>query len=161
MDENKYLDNALAAWIRHHKMTYSILDQLTEEQLYAKLPRPGLNTFAKHFEEMAEVQKDYARAFHTFTLKFTEDSVYQGLSTKDELKVRFTQADQAIKDGIAACQPEQRIDIFGVAGTRADLIQTLLHHELFHHGQFSVFSHQLKFNLPKDWQDFWWIPASY
>jgi hypothetical protein len=87
--------------------------------------------------------------------------VYQGLSTKEELQTNFVQADQAIKEGIAACSPEQHIDIFGVSGTRADVIQTLLHHELFHHGQFSVFSHELKFNLPQDWQDFWWIPASY
>jgi uncharacterized damage-inducible protein DinB len=161
MDDKVFLDNAMAAWMRHHEMTYSLLDQLTEEQLYAKLPRPGLNTFAKHFEEMAEVQQDYARAFHTHKLAFTEGTIYKGISTKEELKAGFAQADKAIEDGIAACPPDERIDIFGVAGTRADLIQTLLHHELFHHGQFSVFSHELKFNLPKDWRDFWWIPASY
>lgn len=161
MDDKLFLDNALAAWKRHHHMTYSLLDQLTEEQLYAVLPRPGLNMFAKHFEEMAEVQQDYARAFHTHILKFTEGSVYKGLSTKAELKAGLEGADRAIEEGIAACPPGQTIDIFGVPGTRADLIQTLLHHELFHHGQFSVFSHELKFNLPKDWRDFWWIPARY
>ncbi|MBN2044625.1 MAG: DinB family protein [Anaerolineales bacterium] len=161
MDENVFLENAISAWMRHHQMTFSLLDQLTDEQLYTQLPRPGLNTFAKHFEEMAEVQQDYARAFHTHVLKFTEGSVYKGLSTKVELKNGLEKADKAIQSGIAACPPDQPIDIFGVAGGRADLIQTLLHHELFHHGQFSVFSHELKFNLPKDWRDFWWIQARY
>jgi len=161
MDDKVFLDNALSAWKRHHQMTFSLLEQLTDEQLYAELPRPGLNTFAKHFEEMAEVQQDYARAFHSYSLKFTEGSVYRGLSTKAELKAGFARADKAIEEGILSCPQDQTIAIFGVAGTRADLVQTLLHHELFHHGQFSVFSHEMKFNLPKDWRDFWWIPARY
>ncbi len=161
MDDKVFLENALAAWKRHHQMTYSLIDQLTDEQLTHLLPRPGLNTFTKHFEEMAEVQKDYARAFHSHTLQFTTGSVYRGRSSKAELREAFAKADQAVMEGIAACPPDQRIDIFGVAGTRADLVQTLLHHELFHHGQFSVFSHEMKFNLPKDWRDFWWIPAQY
>ncbi len=161
MNDKVFLDNAFAAWKRHHQMTYSLINQLTEEQLYTELPRPGLNTLAKHFEEMAEVQQDYARAFHTHILKFTEGSVYKGLSSKKEILAGFSEADQAIENGAASCLPEQSIDIFGVPGTRADLIQTLLHHEIFHHGQFAVFSHELKFNLPKDWRDFWWIPALY
>jgi len=161
MDDKLFLENALAAWKRHHDMTYSLLDQLTGEQLYQELPRPGLNRFSKHFEEMAEVQKDYARAFHTHGLKFTEGSVYTGESTRVELRARFQAADEAIHAGIAACSPDQPIDIFGVRGTRADLVQTLLHHELFHHGQFSVFSYEMKFNLPVDWRDFWWIPARF
>jgi len=161
MDDKLFLDNALAAWKRHHEMTYSLLDQLTDEQLYQELPRPGLNVFAKHFEEMAEVQNDYARAFHTHVLKFTEGSVYTGKSTREQLRSGFAAADKAIHAGIAACPPDQPIDIFGVSGTRADLIQTLLHHELFHHGQFSTFSYEMEFNLPKGWREFWWIPARY
>ncbi|HUF36981.1 MAG TPA: DinB family protein [Anaerolineales bacterium] len=161
MDDKRFLENALAAWKRHHQMTYSLLDQLTDEQLYHELPRPGLNMYAKHFEEMAEVQNDYARAFHTHILKFTEGSVYAGESSRAQLHAAFEAADTAVHAGIAACPPEQPIDIFGVPGTRADLVQTLLHHELFHHGQFSVFSYEMAFNLPKDWRDFWWIPARY
>lgn len=162
MDDKLFLDNALAAWQRHHDMTYSLLHQLTDEQLYFEIPRrPGLSTFAKHFEEMAEVQGDYARAFHTHVLKFTEGSIYKGESTKSQLLAGFEAADAAIHAGIAACAPEQPIDIFGVRGTRADLVQTLLHHELFHHGQFSTFSYEMEFNLPVDWREFWWIPARY
>jgi hypothetical protein len=40
-------------------------------------------------------------------------------------------------------------------------VHTLLHHELFHHGMFSVFSYDLKFNLPQDWNDFWWTAAPF
>jgi uncharacterized damage-inducible protein DinB len=159
IDEQTFLDNALTAWLRHHNMTYSLLAQITEEQLQVQLPRPGLNTFAKHFEEMVHVQHDYARAFSTHILKFSEDNVYTGAYSKQEIHGMMQEADLAIKNGIAACPVEQRIDIFGMQGTRADLVQTLLHHELFHHGQFSIFSYEMKFNLPQDWRDFWWIPA--
>jgi len=37
----------------------------------------------------------------------------------------------------------------------------MLHHELFHHGMFSVYTHEMKFDLPKDWRDFWWMPVSF
>lgn len=163
-DEETILANAVAAWKRHHDMTYSVLDELTEEQLYAPLPRPMLNNFAKHFEEMADVQRAYARAFHSGKLDFSmlsKEKPYTGESTKAQIREFMADADKQIHDGIAACPPDRPIDIFGVQGSRADVVQTLLHHELFHQGQFYIFSNALKFDLPADWRDFWWIPKIY
>lgn len=163
-NEQIILDNALTAWKRHHDMTYSILEQLTEEQLYASLPRASLNNFAKHFEEMADVERAYAQAFHSGKLDFSmlsADKAYRGESNKAQLKALTEAADKEIFDGIAACPPDRPIDIFGMQGSRGDLIQTLLHHELFHQGQFYIFSNELKFDLPVDWRDFWWIPKLY
>lgn len=164
-DEKKLLENALEAWMRHHRMTYSMLDQLTDEQLYAPLSRPGLNMFAKHYEEMADVQQNaYARALHIGELNFdmlSKEKPYTGESSKAELRAAMERADTAIHEGIAARSPDEPIDIFGMQGSRADLIQTLLHHELFHQGQFSVFIHELKFDLPEDWREFWWLPVLY
>jgi uncharacterized damage-inducible protein DinB len=163
-DEQTLLNNAVEAWQRHHRMTYSVLEQLTPEQLYAPLPRPTLNTFAKHFEEMADVQRAYAQAFHSGKLDFSmlsKDKPYSGVSTKDEIKAFMADADKRIFDGMAAASPDRAIDIFGMRGSRADLVQTLLHHELFHQGQFYIFSNALKFDLPKDWRDFWWIAPVY
>ena len=163
-DEQTILNNAVTAWKRHHDMTYSLLEQLTDEQLYAPLPRPMLNNFAKHYEEMADVQRAYARAFHSGKLDFSmlsKEKPYTGVSTKAELKALMQDADKQIFDGIAACPPDRAIDIFGNRCSRADLIQTLLHHELFHQGQFYIFSNALKFDLPADWCDFWWIPKMY
>jgi uncharacterized damage-inducible protein DinB len=163
-DERVLLDNALTAWTRHHRMTYSFLDQLTEEQLRVPLSRPGLNMLAKHFEEMADVQHAYALAFHRGILDFSmlsKEKPYMGESGKDELRAAMEKADKAIREGIEACPPDRPIDIFGMQGSRADLIQTLLHHELFHHGQFSIFIHELKIDLPRDWREFWWLPVLY
>ena len=64
------------------------------------------------------------------------------------------------RQGIEACPPNRVIDIFGNLCSRVDLVQTMLHHELFHHGMFSVYAHEMKFDLPRDWRDFWWIPLS-
>jgi uncharacterized damage-inducible protein DinB len=163
-DEKRLLDNAVEAWMRHHRMTYSMLDQLTDEQLYAPLSRPGLNMFAKHYEEMADVQQAYARAFHSGKLDFSmlsKEKPYTGESTKEELRAAMERADEAIAEGIVACPLDRAIDIFGMQGSRADLVQTLLHHELFHQGQFSIFVHELKFDLPQDWREFWWLPVVY
>jgi uncharacterized damage-inducible protein DinB len=163
-DESTMLANARAAWMRHHRMTYSFLDSLTERELYFPLSRPGLNTLAKHYEEMADVQQAYARAFHSGKLDFSmlsKEKPYEGKSTREELRAAMERADQAIQEGIEACPPDRAFDIFGLQGSRADLIQTLLHHELFHHGQFSVFIHELKIDLPPDWREFWWLPVLY
>jgi uncharacterized damage-inducible protein DinB len=160
-DEQAILKNAVGAWQRHHHMTYSLLDQLTDEQLYAPLPRPGLNNFAKHYQEMADVQGAYARAFHIGRLDFSSlsrEKDYTGTSTKAELKTLMEQADKQIYNGIDACPPDRAIDIFGTPSSRADLIQTLLHHELFHQGQFYIFSYEFKFDLPDEWREFWWMP---
>lgn len=161
-DEKTMLDNAVTAWMRHHRMTYSLLEQLTSDQLYAPLPKPDLNNFSKHYEEMASVQQAYAEAFHTGRLDFSRlppDSAYPGTSPKTELQAALENADRAILAGIEACPPNRAIDIFGSQCSRVDLVQTLLHHELFHHGMFSVFAYEMKFNLPRDWRDFWWIPG--
>jgi uncharacterized damage-inducible protein DinB len=160
-DEETLMKNAVQAWKRHHEMTYSFLDQLTEEQLQVKLPREGLTTFAKHFQEMADVQNSYAEALHTGKLDFTRlanAAPYSGKATKAELRAEYGQADQAIENGLRDCPSDRVIDIFGMAGARADLVQTLLHHELFHHGQFFLLAHGMKMDVPKNWRDFWWMP---
>jgi hypothetical protein len=110
------------------------------------------------------VQRAYARALHSGKLDFSmlsKEKPYTGESTKDQIREFMADADKQIFDGIAAAPPDRPIDIFGMAGSRADLVQTLLHHELFHQGQFYIFANALKFDLPKDWRDFWWIPAIY
>lgn len=163
-DEQMILDNARTAWQRHHDMTYSLLEQLTDEQLYTPLARPGLDNFAKHYEEMADVQRAYARAFHTGKLDFSmlsREKAYTGTSSKAELKTLLQEADRQIAEGIQAAPPGRPIDIFGMPGSRADLVQTLLHHELFHQGQFYIFANALKFDLPDDWREFWWMPKIY
>jgi hypothetical protein len=162
--ERLFLQNAVEAWMRHHQMTYSLLERLSDEQFHAEVLKPDLTSFAKHFEEIATVQEAYAQAFYTGKLDFSQlprDCEYTGTFSKEELKVRLEKADQAVQAGVDTCPPDRVIDIFGNICSRVDLVQTMLHHELFHHGMFSVYAHEMKFDLPKDWRDFWWIPVSY
>ena len=162
--EELYLQNAIEAWMRHHRMTYSLLEKLTDDQLFAEILKPDLTSFARHFEEIARVQEAYADAFLSGKLDFSDlppDSEYEGKKSKDELKSDLEKADKLVMKNIKACPPDKVINIFGNRCSRVDLVQTLLHHELFHHGMFSVFSYSMKFNLPKDWNDFWWTPAPF
>src|SRR5512135_3245758 len=115
-DEETITKNAMQAWKRHHDMTYSFLDQLTEEQLQVRLPREGLTTFAKHFQEMMDVQDCYAEALHTGKLDFTrlaQAPPYTGKATKAELRAAYKRSDQAIEEGLRACPSDRVIDIFG------------------------------------------------
>ena len=163
-DEEKLLENAIEALMRHHRMTYSFLEKLTEEQLYAEILKPDLTCFAKHYEEMVKVQEAYANGFLIGKLDFSNlpaDSSFQGVKTRDELRADMQKADQMILENIKQCPQDRIIEIFGNKCSRIDLVHTLLHHELFHHGMFSIFSYQMGFNLPKDWNDFWWTIAPF
>jgi hypothetical protein len=81
-DEKLMLQNAFEAWMRHHQMTYSLLERLSDEQFHAEVLKPDLTSFAKHFVVISTVQEAYAQAF-----------------TKEELKARLEKADQAIEAG--------------------------------------------------------------
>ncbi|MCC6904513.1 MAG: hypothetical protein IT326_01640 [Anaerolineae bacterium] len=160
-DEKALLDNAYTAWMRHHRMTYSLLDQLTDDQLYGAVSAPLLSNFARHYEEMASVQGAYAEALHTGKLDFSRlprDHEYSGSLPRAQMRAAMEAADKLVDTGIAACPPDRVIDIFGNRCSRVDLVQTLLHHELFHHGMFSTFCFENKITMPQDWRDFWWIP---
>jgi hypothetical protein len=163
-DEQTLLDNAVEAWMRHHRMSYSLLEKLTDAQLYAEVLKPDLTSFARHYEEMAEVQVAYANALLSGKLDFSAlppDSAYRGAKSKAELKADLQKADALVMENLNKCPPEREIEIFGNRCSRIDLVQTLLHHELFHHGMFSIFSYSMQFNLPKDWNDFWWTIAPF
>ena len=83
------LQNAIKAWMRHHWMASSLLEQLDNEQLHAEVLNPDLTSFAKHFEEIATVQEAYAQAFHAGKLDFSQlpqGNEYTGAFTKEELK---------------------------------------------------------------------------
>jgi hypothetical protein len=101
-DEKLMLQNAFEAWMRHHQMTYSLLERLSDEQFHAEVLKPDLTSFAKHFEEISTVQEAYAQAFHVGKLDFSQlpqDNEYTGAFTKEELKARLEKADQAIEAG--------------------------------------------------------------
>jgi hypothetical protein len=162
-NEKLMKQNVVKGRMHHHWMTYSLLERLDNGQLNAEVLKPDLTSFDKHFEEIAPIQEAYAQAFHAGKLDFSQlpqDNEYIGAFTKEELKAKLEKADQAIEAGIEACPPDRVIDIFGNLCSRVDLAQTMLHHELFHHGMFSVYAHEMKFDLPKDWRDFWWISLS-
>jgi hypothetical protein len=88
-DEKLMLQNAVKAWMRHHRMTYSLLERLDDDQLHAEMLKLDLTSFTKHFEEIATVQEAYAQAFHAGKLDFSQllqDNEYTGAFTKEELK---------------------------------------------------------------------------
>ena len=88
-DETLMLQNAIKAWMRHHQMTYSLLERLDNEQLHAEVLALILTSFTNHFKEITTVQEAYVQAFHAGKLDFSQlpqDNEYTGAFTKEELK---------------------------------------------------------------------------
>ncbi|MTI96585.1 MAG: hypothetical protein FH749_14110 [Firmicutes bacterium] len=59
---DKVLAALLQEWEFTKSCTKSFINELSDEDLNRKLPRKGLDTFRKHFQEMIAVQKDYVAA---------------------------------------------------------------------------------------------------
>ena len=91
----------------------------------------------------------------------SKEKPYTGTSTKAELKELMGTWTSKFMTALPPRRPTVRLIFLKCRGHAGDLIQTLLHHELFHQGQFYIFSNTLKFDLPIDWRDFWWIPKVY
>jgi len=64
------------------------LDILTEVEICYKLPRPGLDTFGKHFLEMAEVQKSYIKALEIGKVDFSVGNYNQPEIYMKKVKLR-------------------------------------------------------------------------
>ena len=56
----------------NRQLTYDILAQLSEGDLLQKWSRPGLDSFSKHFQEVASVQNAFSEAMITGKMDFSK-----------------------------------------------------------------------------------------
>lgn len=59
---NIELNQVVDDWRYLRNNTKAFINELTDEELNRKMPRPGIDTFMKHFEEMCDVEQAYLDA---------------------------------------------------------------------------------------------------
>jgi uncharacterized damage-inducible protein DinB len=164
-DEEGVIETLLNEWAEVRQLTLDWLDILSLEQLNQELPRPGLNSFAKHIYEMGEIQKIYTAILRgdnpnmekVTNLTFKSEKVI--VKTKKELKRFITTCDKDFYEVVKKIKNwNEKVIIFGVEVPKFNALELLIRHETLHHGQFIAFGYILGIKFPQSWIDTWALP---
>lgn len=157
------MENMLMAFNANRKVTYDILDVLTEEELIQKWDRPGLDTFSKHFQEMAAVTDAYAEAFVHGNMDFSNVPDVFGfidILDKNELRRLLRDSDAKLKNIVEEKKYKDQVFWFDMS-LSADLHFTnIISHEVFHQGMMTMFLYQNHIDLPLSLMDNWSLPET-
>ena len=159
------VETLINAWKETRKLTYDFVNEVPMELLNKKLPRPGLDTFAKHIYEMALVQKAYVDVLKGKPLDFSEvEGITFGkedyvAEDKDELIKLLKDVDTYFYNVVKEVKDwNNMVEVFGVEVPKYSILELMIRHETFHHGQFVAFSYLLKIKLPETWIEAWALP---
>lgn len=149
------------AWIEMRSLTIKGLDQLGPDLLSKKLPRPGLNTILKHFDEMLNVGAVYIRAL-------TEGSVdFSTVPGVDEFPggTKWADLKQRGKADLAAFKALGTEFRSSVSWEDEDMPASqifvyLISHETLHQGQISAFLYAVGAEPPEAWRAQWAMPQA-
>ena len=147
----KELESALLEWHFARKNTIAFINGLDEIGLKMKLPRPGLDTFCKHIEEMIDVQKCYLNAIDQGKISFNQcKDKYDGNSTKEDLLRQVVILDEKLNNMVANSDPSLEIDWGDEFKTLSSHLYALASHEIFHIGQWVSFCYSLDLRIPDE-----------
>lgn len=89
----------LKEWETIRWSTKELVNALGDEGLKVKLPRKGLDTFGKHFEEMVTVQESAICAIESGSMTFDgckKDHEYEGMIGVQELLKKMEELDKRL-----------------------------------------------------------------
>jgi len=166
MRYEEVVNTLVKVWKETRQLTYDFVNEMPLEILNKGLPRPGLNTLAKHILEMSLVQNAYTKVLEEEPLDFSEvEGITFGkedyiASGKNELIKFLEDADENFYRVIKRVKNwNERIEIFEETIPKYSVLELLIRHETIHHGQFVAFGYILNVKFPKSWIDAWALPT--
>lgn len=153
------INDAVNDWRLIRENSRSFVRHLGDVGLTKHLSRPDLDTFAKHFEEMLQVQKCYLSGIETGRMDFSdvcENHDFLGTKTARGILDEMTRLDQELDAILNRIDPHQAIEWPG-EGTKgiASHISNLSIHEAFHLGQLVALSYSATYPLPPEVVESW------
>jgi len=149
----KEIQGAIKEWEFARANTVAFIQQLGDEGLRIKLPRPALDTFCKHFEEMIAVQEAYVEAIATREMAFDNcksDYEYEGLSTAEALLHKMAETDKKMVEILSKIDDKSEVNWWGESKTVTNHISSQVSHETLHLGQLIAFCHVLNVKMPEE-----------
>ncbi len=147
----------------NRKLTYDLLDVLNDEDLVRNWPRPGLNTFTKHFAEMAEVQESFILAMQRGTMDFSnvpDVFNFPEQADRESLRASLEQSDVKLSNVLSNVESGKQVDWFGTPCPVEIHLTNLIAHEVFHQGQMAMALYTMNLPIPSSWQESWSMPDS-
>ncbi|MDF2519388.1 MAG: hypothetical protein K0R84_16 [Clostridia bacterium] len=129
----------------------SFINELSDGDLDRKLPREGLDTLRKHFEEMFEVQNDYVDAINSSVMEFNSpaDTDIEGKLTKQELLDNMQKVDEKLFAVLEKANENGQVVWFGEKEHLAYHIAAMIAHEALHIGQIIAYCYALNIDIPE------------
>ena len=146
------LEQVIDDWKYLRSNSKAFIEELTEEELHRKMPRPGIDTFMKHFEEMCDVEQAYLDACISGSMEFDcvkENDEYDGASTKADILSMMQIQDERL-EAIANEYADNNVvwDEDDVK-TICSQLRNLCIHETLHLGQLIAFSYAMGISIPE------------
>lgn len=138
--------------------TIDFLESLSDEQLQKKIPRPGLDSFLKHFQEMADVQEAYLDACETGEMAFDkvkENDEYENNTTREAVLAKMKEQDARIAPLLTNSPNAEVVWDENDKKTISAQIRNLCMHEALHIGQLIAFSYALDIKIPESVVEAW------
>jgi uncharacterized damage-inducible protein DinB len=147
----KNISGVLKEWEFIRSCSICFIKELSDDDLNRKLPRKGLDTIRKHFQEMIEVQRDYVKAIGTSNMDFNTmaDSDMEGKASKEELLEDIKIVDKALITVLEKSHENSQVSWFGHKQVLTFHIGALIAHESMHIGQIIAFCYALDIDIPK------------
>ena len=156
------MENMLMTFIANRKVTYDILNALTDEELIEQWDRPGLDTFSKHFQEMAAVTNAYTEALKSGNMDFSmvpDVFEFQNVSNKDELVKLLQDSDSKLENIIKQNKYKKEVFWFDMTIPAEIHFTNIISHEIFHQGMMTMFMYQAHIHMPDSLTENWSLPT--
>ncbi|CAK2534009.1 putative damage-inducible protein DinB [Vibrio crassostreae] len=160
---NKHIDGLLETFRENRKLTYALLEHLSEEQLVVTFQRPGLDNVSKQIQEMADVQGAFVEALFSGTIDFStvpEVFDYRTSGSKSALLAYLQAADDKMETAIQASTMHPSVNWDGDSIDVCSHLCSLIAHETFHQGQLAMALYWLGIELPEIWGTMWAMPVT-
>ncbi|MDR0643440.1 MAG: DinB family protein [Treponema sp.] len=138
--------------------TIAFIESLSDEQLQSTFPRPGLNSFFKHFQEMCDVQEAYLDACEIGNMSFEKvkgNDEYSNDIVREDILKRIKVQDKRVETLL--CEKSDVGIVWDGNDTKtiSAQIRNLCMHEALHIGQLIAFSYVLGIKIPESVIEDW------
>lgn len=154
----------LENWRETRALTFDLINSVSTSLLNKKLPRPGLNTFAKQILELADVETAYTLALLKNKIDFsktTDGTEIKGKISKQKLLATLLNADMNLSKAVkAVINWNEKVSLFSKSLPKYSILELITRHETLHHGQFIAYGFLLNLKFPQTWVNAWAIPQN-
>lgn len=160
---NNLMELAWNSWVETREETLIFIESLSVEDMVRKLPRPGLDSFGYHFQELGVIQDAFTTALKTGEMDYSkmgfEEDPYL-YSDHDRLKKFLIEIDNEFKKTIGNVDNPVDTINWGLPRNPSAIehVFWLMQHETLHHGQLMAFCYIMGVNIPEELNQHWNMP---